>query len=276
MKNPIQDFITYLSEFGTMGFVIFLVCVFILFALILSVIILSFNNKDLKKKVKLLKKDNENKEKEIAKVHEKNNGIVKISEKNSYDEELHEEIKKVPTKSNDERTFSVKRSEEPLKVKPLKVTDIKPINRESIPVSNEEKTERPVRIIQDRYEDEQDILKLDEEPIKLEPKAIKDEDYEDEYYDNLNNDGNVSFVEEISKRIEKELEPKAIDLTDYEQQQEDQAVISYKELLRNKDTRIDEDDENIEEKIMHEMDYDLTKSDDDEFLEELKSFRNDL
>ena len=274
MKNPIQDFITYLSEFGTMGFIIFLVCVFILFALILSVVILGFNNKELKKKVKSLKKENETKSKEIKEVIEKNEGIVKIPPKK--EEPIKKDIPHYEEASHhDERTFSIKRSDEPLKVKPLKVSDIKPVKKEEIPVQKNDTMEKPIRIIQDRYEDEQDLLKLDEDPVKLEPRTIREPDYEDEYYDSVNQDGNVSFVEEISKRIEKELEPKAIDLTDYEQQQEDQAVISYKELLRNKDSRGDYED-NIEEKIMHEMDYDLTRSDDDEFLEELKSFRNDL
>ena len=43
-------------------------------------------------------------------------------------------------------------------------------------------------------------------------------------------------LEKISKNIESEYKPEPIELTSYEQEQEDNAIISYEELVKNKDT----------------------------------------
>lgn len=71
---------------------------------------------------------------------------------------------------------------------------------------------------------------------------------------------NQTFIEEISRRMEQELEPQTIELTDYEKKQEEEAIISYQELLKTKDRmyRIS-DDEEI-----------------DTFIDELKEFRTNL
>ena len=87
----------------------------------------------------------------------------------------------------------------------------------------------------------------------------KNNDYEDDYYDNINKE-NVTFVEEISEKLEKELEPKTIELTDYEKKQEEEAIISYQELLSKKDKL-----------------YNITEEEEtEEFIDELKNFRLDL
>lgn len=82
---------------------------------------------------------------------------------------------------------------------------------------------------------------------KLEKKSMTDVD-------------NQTFIEEISKRMEQELEPQTIELTDYEKKQEEEAVISYQELMKVKDKiyRIS-DDEEIET-----------------FIDELKELRTNL
>lgn len=68
-----------------------------------------------------------------------------------------------------------------------------------------------------------------------------------------------NYLEEISNRLNEELKPQTIELTDYEKRQEEQAVISYKELLKYKDNnRYDEKQETIN------------------FIEELKNLRNSL
>lgn len=71
---------------------------------------------------------------------------------------------------------------------------------------------------------------------------------------------NQTFIEEISKRMEEEVKPQTIELTDYEKKQEEEAIISYQELLKAKDRmyRIT-DDEEI-----------------DTFIDELKEFRTNL
>ncbi len=77
------------------------------------------------------------------------------------------------------------------------------------------------------------------------------------------NDGNnekESYLESVSKSIEEHTEKDPIELTDYEQQQEDDAIISYQELLGSQDKL-----------------YNITDEEEDSpFIEELKSFRKSL
>lgn len=66
-----------------------------------------------------------------------------------------------------------------------------------------------------------------------------------------------NYLNEVSKLISQNLEQDVIELTDYEQEQEDNAIISYKELMGIKDRL-----ESLE--------------DDEVFIDELKKFRNNL
>lgn len=71
---------------------------------------------------------------------------------------------------------------------------------------------------------------------------------------------NMKFASEIVDRMEEEIRPSNIELNDYEKKQEEEAIISYDELLKVKD------------KI-----YNITEDEEtDEFIDELKSFRLDL
>lgn len=71
---------------------------------------------------------------------------------------------------------------------------------------------------------------------------------------------NKTFIEEISKRLEDEMQPQTVELTDYEKKQEEEAIISYQELLKVKDRIYNiNDDEEI-----------------DSFIDELKEFRTNL
>lgn len=87
----------------------------------------------------------------------------------------------------------------------------------------------------------------------VKPEEIKKEE-------NINEVDNKTFIEEISKRMEDEIKPQTIELTDYEKKQEEEAIISYQELLKAKD-RVYKitDDEEI-----------------DSFIDELKEFRTNL
>ena len=86
--------------------------------------------------------------------------------------------------------------------------------------------------------------------INIENKSVNNDQLKD-------NGENISFVKEISEKMEKELEPKT---TDYERQQEEEAVISYQELLSKKDKL-----------------YNITEEENtSDFIDELKSFRLDL
>lgn len=69
-----------------------------------------------------------------------------------------------------------------------------------------------------------------------------------------NNQGH-EYLKEISKQLADELTPQTIELTDYERVQEEEAVISYQELL------------SLKEKIK------VQDEDEDNFIEDLKEFR---
>lgn len=71
---------------------------------------------------------------------------------------------------------------------------------------------------------------------------------------------NMRFASDVVSRMEKDVRPSNIELTEYEKKQEEEAIISYDELLKVKD------------KI-----YNITEDEDnDEFIDELKNFRLDL
>ena len=71
---------------------------------------------------------------------------------------------------------------------------------------------------------------------------------------------NMKFASDIVERMQEEIKPSNIELTDYERKQEEEAIISYDELLKVKD------------KIYNITDDEET----DEFIDELKNFRIDL
>ena len=74
---------------------------------------------------------------------------------------------------------------------------------------------------------------------------------EEEYY---------SSKEKLSK-MEEELKPQTIELTDYEKKQEEEAIISYQELLQTNKDRL----------------YNITDEEETvDFIKELKSFRSSL
>ena len=69
-----------------------------------------------------------------------------------------------------------------------------------------------------------------------------------------------NYLESVSKSLEEHKETEPIELTNYEQQQEDDAIISYQELLGSQDKL-----------------YNITDEEEDSpFIEELKSFRKSL
>lgn len=101
-------------------------------------------------------------------------------------------------------------------------------------------------------------VKVEQQKLDFEEKEIKKEIPKLE--ENSSSMSNQEFIEEISKRLAEEVEPQTIELTDYEKRQEEEAIISYKELLKVKDRLYKiTDDEEI-----------------DTFIDELKEFRTNL
>ena len=103
------------------------------------------------------------------------------------------------------------------------------------------------------YHTNEDILKgIDLHEDALSPLETMEDAYE------VND--NMKFASDIVERMEEEIKPSNIELTDYERKQEEEAIISYDELLKVKD------------KIYNITDDEET----DEFIDELKNFRIDL
>ena len=110
-----------------------------------------------------------------------------------------------------------------------------------------------VEEVKEVKEEIKDILKC----IDLHEDALSPlETMEDAYEVN----DNMKFASDIVERMEEEIKPSNIELTDYERKQEEEAIISYDELLKVKD------------KIYNITDDEET----DEFIDELKNFRIDL
>jgi hypothetical protein len=85
-------------------------------------------------------------------------------------------------------------------------------------------------------------------------KVLTSKDYES------SSSSTISYMEKVSKRLEEATDNNPIELTDYEKKQEEEAIISYKELIENKDKiyNISDDEADIE------------------FITELKNFRDSL
>lgn len=112
-----------------------------------------------------------------------------------------------------------------------------------------------------KEKDKEDIPIKKEIPIKeevIEKTEIKKEEKPE--LKQKEEQPNIDFISQLSKKLSEANPPQTIDLTEYEKEQEQTAIISYKELMENKDRlfQITEDEEDID------------------FLNELKSFRDSL
>ena len=79
-------------------------------------------------------------------------------------------------------------------------------------------------------------------------------------------------IEAVTKAIEKDYKPETIRLTSYEEEQENNAVISYEELLKNKDKiSVSYDDEyEFEEPTLIVKKFDLTNTSETPVIDESK------
>lgn len=90
---------------------------------------------------------------------------------------------------------------------------------------------------------------------------------------NAVSDKNDDFdIEAVTKAIEKDYKPETIRLTSYEEEQENNAVISYEELLKNKDKiSVSYDDEyEFEEPTLSVKKFDLTNTSETPVIDESK------
>lgn len=108
----------------------------------------------------------------------------------------------------------------------------------------------PISIKKEENKDMVNIVSISKDEINKEEKVQEEPKTE-----------KLSFAEEISKKMEEELKPQTIELTDYEKKQEEEAIISYQELLQTNKDRL----------------YNITDEEETvDFIKELKSFRSSL
>ena len=102
----------------------------------------------------------------------------------------------------------------------------------------------------------------------------------DEDMGTLYKENDIDNLEDIKKNIEKDYKPVNIELTDYEKEQEESAIISYDELINNKDKfvkKIDLSSEGVHENINTKLDVKLMNYDKEEaFLKALKQLQSNL
>ena len=244
--NLLSSFGNFYGNLSSDGLFFFWIVAFLFIFLIFLTIILVLKNKKL---VRMLKEDNN-----VSEILDDNEEEIIIAKKEDVKEEnkdikieVHEEIKVqnfVPVEEKKEKVnLEVKKEENgPYKKNVLREMNAR-MQTSPISINNNDVT----------YESNEygiDESYLREESVS--PLEMMEDSFE------VND--NMKFASEIVERMEEEVKPSNIELTDYERKQEEEAIISYDELLKVKD------------KI-----YNITEDEEtDEFIDELKSFRLDL
>ena len=145
---------------------------------------------------------------------------------------------------------------------PSTLSSVKICNNEPLKKINE-KFEKVRKEVEEEKEGGQVVMNEVNSKVNLNDFIKRDKGYINLTTQNFKEDTkkeNISFVEEISRKLESQLGPQTIELTDYEKEQEETAIISYKELLKVKEQL-------YEENIAKEN---------EEFLKDLKALRSNL
>lgn len=235
-----MNILDLISNLRLVDVIILVLVVFIFIFLILLTTTLMKKNKQLRSELSkvnneknihedVIIKENNNKELEENKIsiENENNKIEPIEEKEEDINDILEDFEEItetgPYKKNVLRELSARGQTSPVNIGKSTV------DMPKIKVTSYAKQEET------KLEEKEEIKKIDEVD-------------------------NQTFIEEISRRMEDELKPQTIELTDYEKKQEEEAIISYQELLKAKDRMYKiTDDEEI-----------------DTFIDELKEFRTNL
>ena len=255
MINSFNNFYNNLSSDSLFFF--WIIIFLFIFLVVISIILINKN----KKLVKILNEEQE----KVEDNKEINNNILKQQQL-----EVPVETKEVPI---EEPVFN--KEEEKI---PVVKEEIKEVQEEEKPKENnlyqknvlrEISSKQPVSPIhiekKEEYIARENLDNFDFNNINYDnglgmtyedPNISPLEEMEDAYEVN----DNMKFANEIVEKMEEETKPSNIELTDYEKKQEEEAIISYDELMKVKD------------KIYNITDDEET----DEFIDELKNFRLDL
>ncbi len=248
MINSFNDFYNNLSSNGLFFFwIVVFLFVFVIFLLI----ILLLKNRKLSKYLKEI-----NVKEELNDIQEEPSLIS-----NETKEEHHEIVTELPKEEKIEQKEETKKEES--KEQKISVnTSNNGLYTRNVFKENRIQTS-PIHIDREPYSKEDHVKEKYQASenittgIDLHEDALSPlETMEDAYEVN----DSMKFASDIVERMEEEVRPSNIELTDYERKQEEEAIISYDELLKVKD------------KIYNITDDEET----DEFIDELKNLRTDL
>ena len=253
MINSFNNFYNNLSSDSLFFF--WIIIFLFIFLVVISIILINKN----KKLVKILKEEQE----KVEDNKEINNNILKQQQL-----EVPVETKEVPI---EEPVFNKEEEKIPVVKEEIKEVqeEVKENNLYQKNVLREISSKQPVSPIhiekKEEYIARENLDNFDFNSVNYDnglgmtyedPNISPLEEMEDAYEVN----DNMKFASEIVEKIEEETKPSNIELTDYEKKQEEEAIISYDELMKVKD------------KIYNITDDEET----DEFIDELKNFRLDL
>lgn len=256
----INSFNNFYNNLSSDSLFFFWIIIFLFIFLVVISIILINKNKNL---VKILKEEQE----KVEDNKEINNNILKQQQL-----EVPVETKEVPleepTSNKEEEKIPVVK-EEIKEVQEKVKEEVKENNLYQKNVLREISSKQPVSPIhiekKEEYIARENLDNFDFNSVNYDnglgmtyedPNISLLEEMEDAYEVN----DNMKFASEIVEKMEEETKPSNIELTDYEKKQEEEAIISYDELMKVKD------------KIYNITDDEET----DEFIDELKNFRLDL
>lgn len=244
--NLLSSFSNFYNNLSSDGLFFFWIIVFLFCFLIFLAIILILKNKKLTKLLQEESVISDEFYKEEIPVVEENELIEKNKDQVS---EIKEEVSILKEEPIIEKKEKIKIEE--------KIEETGPYKKNILREMNARTQTSPISISKNdvMYNSNNDDYGFDESYLREESVSPL-ENMEDTYEVN----DNMKFASEIVERMEEEIKPSNIELTDYEKKQEEEAIISYDELLKVKD------------KI-----YNITEDEEtDEFIDELKSFRLDL
>ena len=242
--NVLDTFGQFYNSLSTMSLIMFWSAIFAFFFLIILSVNLYNKNKQLVFVIEELRKS------------------LRDTVKSELDKTKVEPIKEVKTEVKEpekEKKIVENTSEVKKEIVTEKVAEVK----ENIPKQEEGPYSKNVlREISTRYQTSPISIKKEENKDMVNIVSIsKDEINKEEKVQEEPKTEKLSFAEEISKKMEEELKPQTIELTDYEKKQEEEAIISYQELLQTNKDRL----------------YNITDEEETvDFIKELKSFRSSL
>lgn len=268
--NLLNSFNDFYDNLSSNGLFFFWIVVFLFVFLIFLLIVLYFKNKKLVKLLRDNRDDAINTIRDDTSIENKevptSNDTLTVEDKILNDDTTSltgvKEIVDDENKNDIQMVNEIKPVVNETKVVKDNIQDVSgPYKKNVLREMNTRGQTSPISIVADDnassttfsdYSDNLDTMGID----LREDNGTPLNDMEDVYAVN----DNMRFASDVVSRMEKDVRPSNIELTEYEKKQEEEAIISYDELLKVKD------------KI-----YNITEDEDnDEFIDELKNFRLDL